>query len=589
MSFRKSTDEGKSSSSVAHHTNLGGEVNVEEIPVTTIFSNNHLHPVVTDHVMTSDEEALVALGYKQEFKREFGLWSSFSVSFALLGLLPSIASTLYYGLGYAGTAGMTWGWLVAMIGIQAVANSMAELCSSMPTSGGLYYAAAVLAPPGWGPICAWLTGWSNWLCQVTSSPSIDYSMASMILALKTKHDPSYSASNWHVYLLTVAIMIVQSMLSSMPTKFLARFNSFGTMLNSVALLVALVIILAGNNRPEPKFNPSNEVWGTITNQTDWPDGIAVLMSFIAIIWTMSGYDSPFHLAEECSNANIASPRAIVMTSSIGGILGWAFQLAIAYTVVDIPAVIDDELGQPFVTYLSQILKPSMVDAITALTIISAFFMGQASMIAASRVCYAYARDGCFPLSRYWSIVNPITDTPVNAVWLNCGIGLLLLLLIFGGDVAIGAIFSVGAIAAYWAFVLPIGMKVIFAKDNFRPGPWHLGKFSRPTGFVSLAFVILMTPILCFPQYRGSNLDAQVMNWTVVVYFGPMSFALLYFLVYAHTFFKGPKLNVAHLIYAEDSPKRLEDSEGVIEGYEPAQEDDIKGPRLEKRATLTRHN
>ena len=53
---------------------------------------------------------------------------------------------------------MTWGWVIAMVGIQSVACSMAELCSSMPTSGGLYYASAVLAPPGWGPFAAWITG-----------------------------------------------------------------------------------------------------------------------------------------------------------------------------------------------------------------------------------------------------------------------------------------------------------------------------------------------------------------------------------------------------------------------------------------------
>ena len=49
---------------------------------------------------------------------------------------------------------MVWGWLIAMFFIQCVALSMAELCSSMPTSGGLYYAAAVLAPPGYGPLAA---------------------------------------------------------------------------------------------------------------------------------------------------------------------------------------------------------------------------------------------------------------------------------------------------------------------------------------------------------------------------------------------------------------------------------------------------
>ena len=46
--------------------------------------------------LTPDESALAALGYKQEFKREFSLWTSFCVSFAVLGLLPSFASTLYY-------------------------------------------------------------------------------------------------------------------------------------------------------------------------------------------------------------------------------------------------------------------------------------------------------------------------------------------------------------------------------------------------------------------------------------------------------------------------------------------------------------
>ena len=83
--------------------------------------------------LTEDEKALTALGYKQEFKREFSLWTSFCVSFAVLGLLPSFASTLYYGMGYAGTGGMVWGWLISWVFIQCVAMGMAELCSSMPT------------------------------------------------------------------------------------------------------------------------------------------------------------------------------------------------------------------------------------------------------------------------------------------------------------------------------------------------------------------------------------------------------------------------------------------------------------------------
>lgn len=98
--------------------------------VTTVLGTSDL-PDLTN--LSSDEAALVALGYKQEFKREFSLWTCFCVSFAVLGLLPSFASTLYYGMGYAGTGGMVWGWLISWIFIQCIAMGMAELCSSMPT------------------------------------------------------------------------------------------------------------------------------------------------------------------------------------------------------------------------------------------------------------------------------------------------------------------------------------------------------------------------------------------------------------------------------------------------------------------------
>ncbi len=118
---------------------------VAQEQVTSVLRGDEVP--VYDREFTADEEVLAALGYKPEFKREFSLWTSFCVSFAVLGLLPSFAATMYYGMGYAGTPGMVWGWLIAMSFIQCVSLSMAELCSSMPTSGGLYYASAVLAPP----------------------------------------------------------------------------------------------------------------------------------------------------------------------------------------------------------------------------------------------------------------------------------------------------------------------------------------------------------------------------------------------------------------------------------------------------------
>ncbi|KAJ8069303.1 hypothetical protein OCU04_002962 [Sclerotinia nivalis] len=439
-------------------------------------------------------------------------------------------------------------------------------------SGGLYYAAAVLAPPGWGPFAAWITGWSNWMVQITGAPSVDYALAAMVLAAASITHPEYEPTNYQTFLLTVLIMIIHACISSMPTLWIAKFNSFGSTLNMIALLVVIIMIPTSvtGTATTPKFFPSKKVW-SIQNGTDWPDGVAVLMSFIAIIWTMSGYDAPFHLSEECSNANIAAPRAIVLTSGIGGLMGWALQLVVAYTVIDITEVLDSPLGQPWASYLVQVMPQKIALAILAMTIMCGFFMGQGCMVAASRVTFAYARDDCFPCSWWIKKINQHTYTPVNAVWFNTVIGCLLLLLIFGGTVAIGAIFSVGAIAAYVAFTIPIFIRVFFVGDRFRRGPWHLGKFSKPIGIAASSFILVMMPILCFPAYKGNDLTASLMNWTVAVYFGPMSMVMIWWFVSAHKWFKGPVINVEHHMMGTDP-------EEIVKGVEDSSDDGKNRPK-----------
>ena len=175
----------------------------------------------------------------------------------------------------------------------------------MPTSGGLYYAAAVLAPPGWGPLAAWITGWSNWLGQVTAAPSgmaswnrlhiilicvaVNYGTAAMILAAASITNPDYTPTNYQTFLLTVFIMLIHGVMSSLPTRWIAQINSGGSTFNIIALIVVVILIPAGTDRESrglSKFTSSSEVWGTIYPGTEFPAGVSVLMSFVAVIWTM---------------------------------------------------------------------------------------------------------------------------------------------------------------------------------------------------------------------------------------------------------------------------------------------------------------
>lgn len=231
---------------------------------------------------------------------------------------------------------------------------------------------------------------------------------------------------------------------------------------------------------------------------------------------------------------------------------------------------ESDLGQPFAAYLIQVLPQKAVLAVLSLTIIAGFFMGQGCMIAASRVTFAYARDDCFPFSSVWKKVNPHTKTPVNAVWMNTTLGCLMLLLIFGGSLTIGALFSIGACAAFVAFTTPIFIRVFFVGNRFRPGPWNLGRFSIPIGVVASAFVALMVPILCLPSVTGSDLTAADMNWTVVVYGGPMVLITIWWFVSARKWFKGPKVNLDHLMHGEERDGL------VIEGKAPSTDGDGDG-------------
>ena len=67
-------------------------------PVTELYTGDG-HVSVVPESVDADEAVLNGLGYRQEFKRKFNMWSIFSLSFSSLGLLPSMAATLTFSLG----------------------------------------------------------------------------------------------------------------------------------------------------------------------------------------------------------------------------------------------------------------------------------------------------------------------------------------------------------------------------------------------------------------------------------------------------------------------------------------------------------
>jgi amino acid transporter len=132
--------------------------------------------------------------------------------------------------------------------------------------------------------------------------------------------------------------------------------------------------------------------------------------------------------------------------------------------------------------------------------------------------------------------------------MNTTFGILLNLLIFGGTVSISAIFSMGVIGQYVAFTTPIAIRTFSVRKNFRPGPWNLGRWSFLCGTISTCFTLLLLPILSLPAVKGQSLSAKSVNWTSLVWAGPMLLALIWWQVSAKRWFKGPKVNIKHRIH-----------------------------------------
>lgn len=79
----------------------------------------------------------------------------------------------------------------------------------------------------------------------------------------------------------------------------------------------------------------------------------------------------------------------------------------------------------------------------ALNIVGLYFSAQGCVVTATRVVFAYSRDGAIVGSRWWRKIDPRTNTPVLATGFVLTLAALLGLLVFGGPVAINAIFTIG--------------------------------------------------------------------------------------------------------------------------------------------------
>lgn len=505
----------------------------------------------------TDETTLAKLGYKQEFHREFTPLEVSGLAFSFVGVVPSIVSVLFYAIPNGGPFAMVWGWAIACPFIMCIGLAMAELASSAPTSGGLYYWTYSLASPRCRNFLSWIVGYSNTIEIITGVASVNWACTIQITAAIriASSDQAYTATNAQLYGIYAALVLSHAVLVSFGTRVLARLQRLYTLMN--ACLCLIIIIALPIATPPDYRNSASFALGDFVNSSGWPSGFAFILSLMAPLYTIGGYDASVHMSEEASNAASAIPWAIVSSIAICAVLGWGINVSLAFCMgTDVGSIFNSPIGQPMAQILFNSLGQKKALILWCLIILAEYMVASNCLLVGSRQTFAFARDGALPLSRYLYRINRYTGTPVNTVWFDAVCVLAIGLLSFVSTQAINAVFSIAVTASYIAFITPITTRFAF-KNNFKPGPFYLGRLSFPVAVIAVVWMVFMITVFFFPATPQTT--TQEMNYTVAVLGGFLFLAISWYYcpVYGGVhWFNGPISNFSPAIGSEN---RSEDS------------------------------
>jgi amino acid transporter len=520
---------------------------------------------------SSDVEQLHRLGYAQELRRGMKTFSNFAVSFTIISILSGCLTLFKFGMLAGGPAVMTIGWLVVGVFVIFVALGMAEVASSYPTAGGLYYWAAKLADESGrnGARWSWFVGWFNLIGQVAVTAGIDFGLSLFTQAF-LNYLFGYPTDAPHTILIYAIVLIIHALLNTFGIRIVQILNDLSVWwhLVGVGAIVLVAVVLNQHTRTDlgTVFTSFVDRTGS-TPDSGWPGpmigGIALYVALIGLLnaqYTLTGYDASAHMSEETHDAARSAPKGIIYSVIVSVIAGFillvAMNIAITPDAVFQVTAADGTVSvvNGFDHAFNALVPPAQIwiDAvgqtgglvILFLVIGAQFFCGMSSVTANSRMIYAFSRDGAIPGSSFWHRINKRTRTPTNSIWLAAVGAFILGVPYLWSPVAYFAITSIAVIGLYVAYVAPVYLRVR-AGSRFQPGPWTLGRWGPLVGWVATIWVVFIVVLFMLPQYLpqvdSTGLVWADINFTPVVFLVVLGGAAIWYAVSAKNWFKGPKV------------------------------------------------
>jgi amino acid transporter len=491
-----------------------------------------------------DARLLHRLGYAQVLYREMGGFSNFAISFTIISILAGCLTSYYIGFQWGGPIAITWGWLLVGFFVILVALAMGEVASAMPTAGAIYYWSSKLGSPAWG----WFSGWFNLIGQIGVTAAINYGAATFWTSLMNLWFPGVDTGKHTVFLTFTVIMAAQLLLNLNGVRLLAAINSISAWWHMAGVAaIVLVLVIVPDHHQSAHFvfahtiNNSGFSGSNFSSPVFWfVVGIGLLMAQ----YTYTGYDASAHMSEETRKASRAAAWGVVMSVVMSVIFGFILLVAVTFAVPNQQGTIG--AGAYAVTYIWQnATSTRWAEFMLVIACVAQFFCGLASVTAASRMMFAFSRDGAVPGGRtVFRKVSKKFRVPVNAVIAIALLSWALMLPTYWNNTVgylVGT--SIAVIGLYIAYGVPIFLRWR-AGASFEPGAWTLGRHYRwinPVAFVWIIFIaiLFLMPITPTGIPWHDGFDWNVVNYAPITVGGVLLLVGIWWIASARVWFKGP--------------------------------------------------
>jgi len=512
-----------------------------------------------------DIKQLNKLGYGQELLRGMNALMSFSISFTVCAIIPGIGQLYNYGLSTGGPVVMIWGWLIASVGSLATGLCLAEICSTYPQAGSVYYWTAQLLPEEWAPLGSFFCGWINLIGNVANSASFASGCVTIIAGAFSMYS-GYIPSVGIQVMMSIFLITIWGLQNLISVDKQGWIDITGAMIQVFGSLVILVVCLAMSPTKEStSFVFFSSYNSTGINNMGYVSCIGLLMA----LYCYGGFEAGAHMAEETRNASKVAPWGIIQSCLVSFFSGIFLLLGLLYCTpsnsnamaLGYQSGIDFLLSQPNLCNNSTDCiqpnpngpgssKQALVNLfwyssgriggllLTLILAILVYSSGTSSLTATSRIIFAMARDKALPFSAQLRYISPSTKSPLKAVLLVAVVDSLLLLLPLGNSTAFQQITSISSVGYQISYGIPILLKLTIGKHTFKQDIFHLGRWSQVLGWLSVLWCFATSVVLFLPQQYP--VEASNMNFSCVIVVGSLLFAFLYWIFWARHIFEGPK-------------------------------------------------